>query len=245
MYVERDGVVVFFFFPDAKQAPHGDSYSKATGADGDENEDVDSRKTRTQMTTRKDERHEGEGAGKVNNGGGAVAPESADPSPSPSASASASPPMHFREYLWSEVLGGYFEEAEVTQQAASMAGLQYREDIYNFFAVPRELERLLTFGLVICLDTFLFYFTFFPIRVMIALLHAIRKQVAGWLSISTTTTLVPSEIFDVLRAVIWLVCFLVLQVTDASIMYHFIRGQAAIKLYVIFNVLEVCCLLLD
>jgi hypothetical protein len=43
-----------------------------------------------------------------------------------------------------------------------------------------------------------------------------------------------------LRAVMCLICFLVLQFTDASVLYHFIRGQAALKLYVIFNVLEVC-----
>ena len=35
-------------------------------------------------------------------------------------------------------------------------------------------------------------------------------------------------------------CTLVLQWFDASRVYHGVRGQSVIKLYVIFNVLEVC-----
>lgn len=35
-------------------------------------------------------------------------------------------------------------------------------------------------------------------------------------------------------------CVYFLHYVDASRLYHSIRGQAVIKLYVIFNVLEVC-----
>lgn len=74
-----------------------------------------------------------------------------------------------------------------------------------------------------------------------------------------------AQICDLLRGIIWAICLTVLSSLDPSIMYlynflllsfvcvylfrdtnftisryHFIRGQATIKLYVIFNVLEVC-----
>ena len=55
----------------------------------------------------------------------------------------------------------------------------------------------------------------------------------------------PIHICDLLKAlIIGIVCFL-LTFMDSSILYHSIRGQAVIKLYVIFNVLEIfdrmCC----
>jgi hypothetical protein len=44
---------------------------------------------------------------------------------------------------------------------------------------------------------------------------------------------------DLLKGALFIVCCYALQYVDASRLYHSIRGQAVIKLYVIFNVLEV------
>jgi hypothetical protein len=38
------------------------------------------------------------------------------------------------------------------------------EKVQNFLAVPGQVERLIVYGCVICLDCFLYMFTFFPIR---------------------------------------------------------------------------------
>ena len=45
---------------------------------------------------------------------------------------------------------------------------------------------------------------------------------------------------DLLSGLLVILCCIILSQFDASRMYHNIRGQAAIKLYVIYNVLEVC-----
>lgn len=51
----------------------------------------------------------------------------------------------------------------------------------------------------------------------------------------------PSQKADLLRALLLVIAILVLNpLTDASKIYHTIRGQDTIKLYVIFNALEVC-----
>jgi hypothetical protein len=47
------------------------------------------------------------------------------------------------------------------------------------------------------------------------------------------------NVWDLLRGLIITLCVMGLTYVDASIVYHYIRGQAIIKLYVIFNVLEV------
>lgn len=45
---------------------------------------------------------------------------------------------------------------------------------------------------------------------------------------------------DIAKGVLVLLASVILQrITDASRMYHSVRGQETIKLYVIFNVLEV------
>ena len=57
---------------------------------------------------------------------------------------------------------------------------------------------------------------------------------------SSPSTLMPSDKADLLKGLLILISCTILMYFDASMMYHSIRGQAAIKLYVIYNVLEVC-----
>lgn len=57
---------------------------------------------------------------------------------------------------------------------------------------------------------------------------------------STPSALLPNHKADILHGLLIIISCLLLVRLDASKMYHSIRGQAAIKLYVIYNVLEVC-----
>jgi hypothetical protein len=57
---------------------------------------------------------------------------------------------------------------------------------------------------------------------------------------SIPSALLPDDKADMLKGLLIIcTCFILLRL-DASRMYHWIRGQAAIKLYVIYNLLEVC-----
>lgn len=57
---------------------------------------------------------------------------------------------------------------------------------------------------------------------------------------SVPSALLPDDKADILKGFLIICTCLILMRFDASRMYHWIRGQAAIKLYVIYNVLEVC-----
>jgi hypothetical protein len=57
---------------------------------------------------------------------------------------------------------------------------------------------------------------------------------------SVPSALLPDDKADMLKGLLIICTSLVLLRLDASRMYHWIRGQAAIKLYVIYNLLEVC-----
>lgn len=57
---------------------------------------------------------------------------------------------------------------------------------------------------------------------------------------SVPSALLPDDKADMLKGLLIVCTCLVLLRLDASRMYHWVRGQAAIKLYVIYNILEVC-----
>ena len=57
---------------------------------------------------------------------------------------------------------------------------------------------------------------------------------------SMPSALLPDHKADILKGLLIMLSCAILMNFDASRMYHSIRGQAAIKLYVIYNVLEVC-----
>ena len=49
----------------------------------------------------------------------------------------------------------------------------------------------------------------------------------------------PAQICDIFKAIILIACTWLLQFVDVSMLYHLVRGQAIIKLYIIYNMLEV------
>lgn len=112
------------------------------------------------------------------------------------------------------------------------------ERVANFLSVPYQLEKLLLFGFCICLDSFLYTFTILPIRILIALWHSVLLffTLGKW-----PRPLKPAERCDLLKGALILICSYLLLYIDASRLYHSVRGQSVVKLYVIFNVLEVGC----
>ena len=91
------------------------------------------------------------------------------------------------------------------------------------------------FGFMVCLDSFLYTFTILPIRFVLAFGRLLTNIVRP-----SSQNLPPSQKADILRTLLLVVSIFVLApLTDASKIYHSIRGQDTIKLYVIFNALEV------
>ncbi|EGC31841.1 hypothetical protein DICPUDRAFT_99083, partial [Dictyostelium purpureum] len=137
----------------------------------------------------------------------------------------------FKDYLYDEINGGYLSTEVIDSKK--------REQVYNFVHVPLELEKLILFGFLVCFDSFLFLFTFLPIRFFFSFFKLLQSFFSKKIKLTT------NQIFDLIRGFIWVSCFIFLTFIDSSMLYHYIRGQAVIKLYVIYNVLEVldklCC----
>ncbi|KAG0147148.1 hypothetical protein CROQUDRAFT_62025 [Cronartium quercuum f. sp. fusiforme G11] len=130
---------------------------------------------------------------------------------------------------------------------------QRSERVSNFLNVPIAIEKMITIGLIICLDAFFSAFTILPIKFFLSLYRLISNLICRFWSAFRRKANRPrlarlkiSNKIDLMQGLlIILVCVTLHHITDASRMYHLVRGQETIKLYVIFNVLEIadrlCC----
>ncbi|XP_037753956.1 transmembrane anterior posterior transformation protein 1 homolog isoform X4 [Chelonia mydas] len=133
-------------------------------------------------------------------------------------------------FISAELTRGYFlehNEAKYTER---------RERVYTCMRIPRELEKLMFFGIFLCLDAFLYVFTLLPLRVFLALFQFITLPCYG---LRDRRLLQPAQVCDIFKGVILVICYFMMHYVDYSMMYHLIRGQSVIKLYIIYNMLEV------
>ncbi|ESQ28488.1 hypothetical protein EUTSA_v10018303mg [Eutrema salsugineum] len=131
------------------------------------------------------------------------------------------------KYFLGEIYGG------VSLRSTTTTGNDVeRERIYDtIFRLPWRCEVLINTGFFVCVNSFLSLLTVMPIRVVLMFWGAFKNRQFRRPS--------SSELSD-------LACFLVLASgtillgrTDISLIYHMIRGQSTIKLYVVYNILEI------
>ncbi|XP_053314275.1 transmembrane anterior posterior transformation protein 1 homolog [Spea bombifrons] len=133
-------------------------------------------------------------------------------------------------FISAELTRGYFLEHNEAKYK------ERRERVYTCLRIPRELEKLMLFGFFLCLDAFLYVFTLLPLRVLLAVVRFATLPCCG---LSNGRLLQPAQVCDVLKGVIMVICYFMMHYVDYSMMYHLIRGQSVIKLYIIYNMLEV------
>ena len=246
-----------------------------------------------------------------------------DPQPSPMPQSIPVPPLSLPTYLQLELSSQrpppLYIHRSVTSDFPYESSQVKIERLQNFLLLPPQLEQVLWFGALACLDAWLFSFTILPLRFLKALsilarswgenlamevkfvcafIYAgtgrmwrrrRRESIDGSVASKTTPTakmqstgtstpktaaeqvsnatpstpdldrksrrasgqrhrrtksvpsaLRPDHKADILKGLLIIISSSILMYFDASRMYHGIRGQAAIKLYVIYNVLEVC-----
>jgi transmembrane anterior posterior transformation protein 1 len=127
-----------------------------------------------------------------------------------------------------------------------------RENIHNFFLVPFKLESFICLGFFTSLDAFLYVLTFLPIRVVLSIIilisniHSDLWELIFGFRPPTILQFQGQEIrfhrtqaYDLMRGTMLFVgCFLLRQINMSQV-YHFIRGQSIIKLYVLAGMMEV------
>lgn len=117
-------------------------------------------------------------------------------------------------------------------------------NIINFLDVPFKVEELIVFGFFVCLDSFLFVLTFLPIRVICSIftlfydiISTLHHKIRGILT--SERSFHRTHAYDLMRGALLLLGVYVLHLLNMSRVYHFIRGQTMIKLYVLTGMLEI------
>ncbi|KIN01186.1 hypothetical protein OIDMADRAFT_198449 [Oidiodendron maius Zn] len=263
---------------------------------------------------------------------GAKKPALLEHPPSPIPQSIPLPPMSIPTYLQLEISSSkpsplYIYRSSTSDDVYESSKIKF-ERLLNFLLLPPQLEQILYFGTLACLDAWLYTFTILPLRFLKAAAILIQwwgqtldkeiRFIAGFIyhgsgrmwhrqrgrlsnnktplrsqsvprtrrpQVSTPlnhpqsartpdhsngnaaidsmkveterksrpewgrrhrrvksqpSSLLSSHKADLLQGAVIICSCIILMKLDASRMYHSIRGQAAIKLYVIYNVLEVC-----
>jgi hypothetical protein len=131
-----------------------------------------------------------------------------------------------------------------------------KESIQNFFFVPVMLESYIIFGIFSCFDSLLYVITYLPIRFAFStylLLIEICKHIFKLFVSMATMKKVNSKskfkrynifhfhrthTYDLMRGVMMIMGSVVLRQINMSRVYHFIRGQSIVKLYVLTGMME-------
>jgi len=144
--------------------------------------------------------------------------------------------MSLFSYIKNEVTRSYLLDHDQERYALK------REKIYTFMRIPRELEKFMSYGFFHCLDSFLFVYTFLPLRVTLALISIIFRLPTRYFASFHSKQgriIFPAEIIDMTKVFILLVCCYAMSYVDTSMLYHIIKSQSVIKLYLMYNMIEV------
>ncbi|KAK9065056.1 hypothetical protein SSX86_016439 [Deinandra increscens subsp. villosa] len=131
------------------------------------------------------------------------------------------------KYFVEEMHGG-----NSLRTTTTLANEKDRERVYDtIFRMPWRCELLIDVGFFVCLDSFLSLLTIMPIRLITTSWRLLRTRQFKMLS--------AAELSDFGCFLMLASGVILLQQTDISLIYHMIRGQGTIKLYVVYNVLEI------
>jgi len=143
--------------------------------------------------------------------------------------------LNFFSYVW----------GEISRNKSLNQSESYRErweNVYVFWKIMWKLESLMYYGLLCCCDNLLSTLTIIPTRCFLAVLRAIIWPVTRIFG-STRRFVSEAQMMDIARLLLVAVTcccwFSPIVYFNPSVIYHTIKGQELLKLYIIFNMLEV------
>jgi len=138
----------------------------------------------------------------------------------------------WKDYLKLEILG----EGQMHPKFSMKAAKETDATLEEFLCVPTRLEILLFFGFAVCADSFLYVLTFLPIRFCFSLLRLLFTLVwkKDFLKFHRR------HFFYLQQMLIVIIVYrCVLYKISVSMVYHWVRGQNMLKLYVLMAMVEV------
>lgn len=140
------------------------------------------------------------------------------------------------DFMRVELTRGYILEHDEERYTAR------RQKIHTFMRIPREVESFIFYGVLQCADSFLYIHTFLPVRYLFALWAIFYRTIRSCFGLRRTRfkLLTPAEACDLLKGTIYImVAAIMIYGIDNNRIYHIIKTQSIIKLYLFYNMLEV------
>lgn len=117
------------------------------------------------------------------------------------------------------------------------------QQMQEFISVPGKLESLLNFGLLVCVDSFLYMITILPIRFVWScalLLLRVNLQVLKQRPAPSPYRFHRRHSYQIIQVgILFCICRYVLGCISIGKLYHWIRGQSMIKIYVLIAMVEI------
>jgi hypothetical protein len=152
--------------------------------------------------------------------------------------------VSFHDYLRLEMTGTMNDD--MTHDTDGALGWQEQQLVVSLLSVPFKVESLMTYGLVLATDSFLFVFTYFPLRAIWAIVLLVFRTLSIIIPSSCVKhTLKFSEQFSrvhvylIIRLFILILAAYAIGFMDMSRAYHYIKMLSFMRLYVIFNLLDI------
>lgn len=152
--------------------------------------------------------------------------------------------VSFYDYLRLEMTGTMKDD--MTHDTDGALGWQEQQLVVSLLSVPFKVESLMTYGLVLATDSFLYVFTYFPLRAIWAIVLLIFRTLSIIIPSSCVKhTLKFSEQFSrvhvylIIRLFILILAAYAIGFMDMSRAYHYIKMLSFMRLYVIFNLLDI------
>jgi hypothetical protein len=121
-----------------------------------------------------------------------------------------------------------------------------RARVYNtLWGVPRRLEQMAAFAALVCADALLATLVTLPIRSASAAVRLAGSWGGRGRGAPSRRVVLEQLLTDGVLVAIFAVSVGLLYRQDVSVIYHSIRSQEVVKLYVLFSVLELCDKLLQ
>ncbi|CAI6357152.1 unnamed protein product [Macrosiphum euphorbiae] len=93
-----------------------------------------------------------------------------------------------------------------------------------------EVEQFMFYGMCQCVDSFLFVYTFLPLRALVTLKSLICSSLSKLKDNHGRKYLSAAGICDLRKIAVLMKCLMMLLPRDTSMIYHVIKSQTVIKL---------------
>eukprot|EP00937_MAST-01D_sp_MAST-1D-sp2_P000009 g9.t1 len=143
--------------------------------------------------------------------------------------------LTFKRFVANEMFG-------VMTAGLEQDNMESQSRLDNFLHIPAQLEHMMTYGVFVCLDAFLHTFTVLPLRALLAVGAALLSP---WTRRPTSSLrqyrFRRTHAYDIMRGIIM---FVVCRVLSSSffqfgVVYHTMKTQSAMKLYVVTAMVEI------